>query len=261
MDNDLFQFALMLAKKSGKYAYEKHDSIIVNHKGYDIRDLVTNVDIEIDEMLHKEILEKYPNHTIYSEESGYAFKDTEYTWSLDPIDGTSNYARSIPHYATSISLFKGDDICIGVVYNHATNECFAVDANGNVTLNEKSIKVSEVPRLSDAYVNFHPGRKKEYYTWAGSLKIALLKSAKKSLNLGASALDLCYVASGRMDIMIYGTLTTLDVAGALKILRAAGGELYNYKTKEPAKISDKPQQVIATNTSDLLKDFFKQIDI
>jgi myo-inositol-1(or 4)-monophosphatase len=255
---DMFLFAKNLAKQAGEYAYEKQRSVEVRHKNDDVRDLVTNVDFEIDEMLQKAILEKYPDHSIHSEESKGIKQGTEFLWALDPIDGTSNYSRGIPHYATAVSVMKDNEVIVGAVYNPTTDECFAVDPEGNATLNGEPIRVSKVTKLKKAGVNFHPGRKEEHREWAGKLKVFLLGAAQKSSNFCASALDVCFVAAGRTDVLIYGTFTAIDVIGSLQILRAAGGEIYDYETRKPLTELETPKRIIATSTPELLGDFFTQ---
>jgi myo-inositol-1(or 4)-monophosphatase len=144
------------------------------------------------------------------------------------------------------------------VYNPVTNECFTLEEDG-AYCNGVKIEVGKVTLLSDAYVNFHPGRRAEHRNWAGETQVALLAHAKKSMNLGASAMDLCYTACGKTDAVVYGTLSTLDVCGAIAILRSAGGEVYTYDTKEPVAYLPTPQRVIATLNKALLDDYFLHV--
>lgn len=246
------------ARLAGTYAKEHTRECVTGSKGGDYRNVVTNIDIAISDLLKEKVIADFPNDHYYSEEEPTAFVEAARTWTIDPIDGTSNYARSIPFYSSCVSVVHNGAVLAAAVYNPVTDECFTLH-EGEVRLNGTLVSVSTVATLQDAYVNFHPGRKAEHREWAGTLKKSLLQSVKKIMNLGSSALDLCYVAAGRTDVLIYGTLSTLDVAGAVAMVRAAGGEVYDYDTKKPIAYSEEPQRIIATANPTLLADFFDKI--
>ncbi len=250
----------MLARKAGEYAKEKNDTLVVSSKGGDPRDVVTNVDIEITDLLRQEIRSLHPDHAFYSEEAPEAIDEGVPTWIIDPIDGTSNYARSIPYYSSCVTLMHEGKVIASAVYAPTINECFQLTTDG-VLLNGDLVSVGQVETLKEAYVNFHPGRKSEFREWAGEVKKELLAKARKSINLASSALDLCYVASGRIDILVYGTFSTIDIAGTIEMVRRAGGEIYNYDTREPVGYSTEPQRIIATANRQLLESFFENITV
>lgn len=246
------------ARLAGTYALSHRADLSVGSKGGDYRNVVTNIDITISDMLKQEIAAQFPDDQFYSEEDPSSVDADVRTWAIDPIDGTSNYAREIPYYSSCVSVLKGGEVEAAAVFSPVMGECF-VFHDGKAAFNGKEIRVGDVTELKQAYVNFHPGRKEEHRAWAGETKIKLLASAKKSMNLCSSALDLCYLAAGRVDVLIYGTLSTLDVAGAVAMVRAAGGEVYNYDTKEPIGYSPEAQRIIATANPQLLKDYFDKI--
>lgn len=241
----------------GTYAFEKQQNAIVDFKNGDPQDVVTNIDHEIDTTIRQRITEAFPQHGFYSEESGVVSENEAHMWSIDPIDGTSNFTRGIPHYACCVSYLENNEVRAAGVYNPATKECFTYQ-NGEVFLNATKISVSNTISLKDAYVIFHPGRKEEMREWAGESLKVLLQHAQKNINLASAALDLCFLATGRVDMVIYGTLTTLDVAGAVAVVRASGGEVYNYETRKPVLFLSVPQRIIATATPELLEDYFRQ---
>lgn len=247
-----------LAQLAGSYALSHVKEIKVASKGGDYRNLVSNIDIDISNKLKAEISAKFPEDNFYSEEDISVIDENVRTWVVDPIDGTSNYVRSIPYYSSCVTVLKGKEVLACSVYSPVTNECFTLD-NGQMTLNGEPTEISSVTGLKNAYVNFHPGRKAEIHKWVGVTQVALLNSAKKTMNLCSSALDLCYVACGRTEVLIYGTLSTLDVAGAVAMVRASGGEVYSYDTKDPVEFSDDPQRIIATANLQLLEDYFDKI--
>jgi myo-inositol-1(or 4)-monophosphatase len=254
--SDIGATAKRLVKIGGDEALRGYSLLVVSSKNGDVRDVVTNVDVAISTLLKKEIANLYPDHAFYSEEEQQSINPDIYTWVIDPIDGTSNYARGLPHYGVCITVLYKDAVVSAVVYNPVTQELFIVD-QGVAYYNEVPMHVSGVRDLKEAYVNFHPGRRVEDRTWAGELQVLLLGNACKSVNLAASGLDLCYTACGKTDMVIYGTLSTLDVAGAIAMLRAAGGEVYVYATQQPVLFSQAPQRIIATNNALLLDNFFK----
>ena len=246
------------ARLGGTYALTHRAELSVGSKGDDYRNVVTNIDITISDMLKKEIAAQFPDDQFYSEEEPNLVDADVRTWAIDPIDGTSNYARSIPYYSSCVSVLKGGEVEAAAVFSPVMGECFVYE-NSKATFEGKEMKVSEVTELKQAYVNFHPGRKEAHRAWAGETKVQLLASAKKSMNLGSSALDLCYLAAGRTDVLLYGTLSTLDVAGAVAMVRAAGGEVYDYDSREPIGYSPEPQRIIATANPKLLEDYFDKI--
>jgi myo-inositol-1(or 4)-monophosphatase len=258
LNSEIRDLAKDLAVKAGQYAKQNSPRIKDSFKNGDVRDIVTNIDIEISDLLKAEIKLVFPEHNFYSEEETSLIDSEVFTWVIDPIDGTSNFARRLPNYSTCVTVLKAGEIIAAAVYAPITDELFVRDENHSYC-NGEIMKVAEVSNLSNAYVNFHPGRKPTDNAWAGEMKMELLKKAKKSINLASSALDLCYLADGRTDILIYGTFTTMDVAGVIEMVRQAGGEVYNYETKQPVLFTTSAQKIIATANPSLLEDFFAEI--
>lgn len=256
--NSLAKKTKKLAKMAGQHTLKQSAQMEVSSKEGDYRNLVTNIDIEISDKIKAKIAKKYPTDDFYSEEDTSVVERDKRTWVIDPIDGTANYVRGFPYYSSVVTVMEGGEVLASAVYGPRVDECFVLDG-GQVFLNDKPIKVKQTKQLRDAYVSFHSGRKAEYWDWASQTKVSLLEHAKKSFDLSSSALDLCYLAAGRTDVVIYGTLSTLDVAGAVAMVRAAGGEVYNYETKEPVDFLPQAQRIIATATPDLLADYFSKL--
>lgn len=243
-------FILKTIQEAGTYLEERsHGVFSVGHKGTDPRDVITDVDRELNTFITDAIKNHFPDHRIHSEE-GTQDMGAGYVWVVDPIDGTSNFARGIPHFAVCIGLLKDGVPLLGAVYNPITRELYHADETGSYRNDEKITVTSEVS-LSNATVLLHIGRTETVRSWGLSLQEKFLTSAKKTINLGSSALDLCYLASGRVDGVIYGTMSLRDVASAALIVRTAGGEIYNYDTGSPAELLAEPQKIIATATPEL----------
>ncbi len=256
--NEIEKNVKRLAIKYGNYAKNHVSEIKESFKEGDIRNIVTNIDIDVSNRIKAEISELFPEHSFYSEEDINLLDENVVTWVIDPIDGTSNYVRRVPLYSCCITVMKGGEVLYAAVYCPTTDECFSLGEDLSYC-NDDVMKISNVQSLIDAHVNFHPGRNPLNKEWAIKVKGELLTKAKKTMNLGSSGLDLCYVADGRTDVLIYGSITTIDIAGAIKIVRQAGGEVYDYETKTPVKYSREPQKIIATANRELLDDYFKNI--
>ena len=219
--------------------------VSISTKNNDPRDLVTNVDIEINDFIKSEISTYFPGDKIYSEETGGDITAGSF-WTIDPIDGTSNFSKRIPHFAVVISFVENGDIACGAIFNPVTKELFSFNKEG-AYLNGEPIKVTTVTNLSEAGVMLSIGRKEVTREWGINLHRHFLGNAHKIINLSSSALDLAFLASGRVDVVIYGTMTTADIAAAIALVRRAGGEVYDI-SGTPVKLSTEPQQIIATST-------------
>lgn len=215
-------------------------------KGGDPKDVVTSVDFAVNEFIIGKIKEIYPEDTIYSEEGGGSEGGSR-MWTIDPIDGSANFSRGIPHFSICIAFLENGVPEAGAVYNPVTNELFSFKRGGGAFLNGTPIRVSPETDLKNAFVLLHAGRKPEFREWGGRAYRQLLEHAKKTSNLAGSALDTCFVASGRVEANIYGTLSTLDIAAAVGILHEAGGIMVN-EVGESVPLVSTPQRIIAANS-------------
>ncbi len=244
--NDRYNFIISTIKQAGQLlldARKRHFE--VSSKEGDYRNIVTAVDLEINDFLEKAISLAYPEEVIFSEETDNAAAERTSFWSLDPIDGTSNFARNIPHFAVVVSYIENNEPIVGAVLNPVTGELFSFKKGEGVYLNGEKISVADISVLKEAYALLHIGRLEEIHEWGLEIQRIFLKEAKKTINLGSSALDLCFLAAGRVDIVIYGTITTRDIATAIAIVREAGGEVYDV-FGNPVSINLTPQKIIGT---------------
>jgi myo-inositol-1(or 4)-monophosphatase len=252
-----YEFLLVTIKEAGKLLLEKRDEgFETMSKGGNPRDIVTSVDVAVNDFIIAKIREKYPAHDIYSEEGGGTDSEREYAWTIDPIDGSANFARGIPHFAVCAGLLHKGEPILGAVYNPVTQELFSFTKGGGAFLNGNQIFVSKITDLADAYVFFHTGRKKELREWGGHSYAALLGAARKTENFAGSSLDACFVAAGRIEANIYGTLSTLDIAAAIGILKEAGGIAANEKGEE-ISYTKEPQKIFMTNNREVLEQLQK----
>jgi myo-inositol-1(or 4)-monophosphatase len=245
------KFVTDIAVEAGNLVVTSREKDLeVSSKNDDRRDVLTNVDLEVNTFVTEKIKESFPDEAIYTEEDASSIEGKDAYWSVDPIDGTSNFARDIPHFATVISYIEHGEAVVGAIFNPITKELFSFEKGKGAFLNGKPIHVSGVTTIEDAYILMHPGRKEEVREWALALQREFLARAKKNTNLGSSALDLAFLAAGREDAVIYGTMTTADIAVAVALVREAGGEVYDIDGN-PIELRDKAQQIIATSTRTL----------
>jgi myo-inositol-1(or 4)-monophosphatase len=254
-----FEFTKDLARRAGDQTltYWGHD-IDVQTKDGDPRDYVTQADLEISSLMVNEIQEAFPGEIVYSEESPDVDVSSGSYWALDPIDGTANFSRHIPHYASVVSYVENGVPVVGAVYNPVTKELFSFEKDQGAFLNSKAIRVSNIRELKDASVFLRAGRKPELWDWGGKAYAYLLEHAGKTYNYGSSSLDVCFVAAGRTEACVYGRLTTIDIVAAFGIIAEAGG-VTSDQQGNPLVISKAKTSLVAANNSDILESVRKGI--
>ncbi len=250
---DYEQHAVDMVMRAGELLRASYRGVQeIAQKGDDPRNEVTAADKALSRFLIEEIGKRFPEHGVYSEEGEGGESDRHtYEWAIDPIDGTSNFARAIPHFAICASLLKDGIPIAGAIHNPVTNELFTFDEKKGATCNGSSVRASSVQDPMKAQLFFHVGRKEKLFDWGATTMRSLLSGTKKIKDLGASGLDLAFLASGRADAVIYGTLTTQDIAGAIGMVRAAGGEVYSLVENAPVTFSTEPQTIVATSNRGL----------
>ena len=241
MKNTLFKAAI----ESGKILKENFGGTY----GIESKDVVSNLVTEIDTRSEKKIIEiikaDFPSHNILSEEIGAIDTESDVKWIIDPIDGTINYAHSIPLCCVSIGVEKKGDIVLGIVYNPFSGETFFAEKGNGATLNEKKIFVSSENDVEKSLLvtgfpytsSKNPTKQLEVFTKIVSSDIPIRR-------LGSAALDICWTACGRFDGFWEYNLNPWDVAGGSLILSEAGGKLSNFSGNE-YNIYEK--EILATN--------------
>ncbi|HWM45129.1 MAG TPA: inositol monophosphatase family protein [Burkholderiales bacterium] len=187
-------------------------------------DFVTKVDRAAEEAIIETLRKAYPDHAVLAEESGASAGSAEYQWIIDPLDGTTNFIHGFPQYCVSIGIRHRDALAHGVIYDPIKNELFTASKGRGAFLNDRRIRVSKCLRLGDALVGtgfpFREIGQIERYT--GQLKEIMQKSAGVR-RAGAAALDLAYVACGRLDAFWELGLSAWDMAAGALMIQEAGG--------------------------------------
>ncbi len=243
--------ALLLEHYRGDYKSDtKHD---------DPRDLVTEIDFKINNFLISKIKTVYPAHGIYSEEGSGLESASEYLWTIDPIDGTANFSRGIPHFAVCLGLLQNNVPIAGAVLNPITAELFSFKNGFGSFLNGKSIKVSSISDISKSFVLMVTGRRGELRDWGTKMYRKLLDRANHTRNLASSSLDVCFVADGRVEAAIYGQLNLVDISSAAGILLEAGGKITDLNGKKAEITDTKPQKLIFSNGTQIHQTIIDEI--
>ena len=215
----------------------------VSYKG--VIDLVTEIDHQSEAFLLGEVQKDFPDHHIFSEESGVIQGDIEHIWYIDPLDGTVNYAHNIPIFSVSIAYAYKGVLTLGAVYDPMRDEMFLAERGKGATLNGKSIHVSSTAELQKSLLvtGFpYDAWNTEQDNFANFIKFGKLSQGVR--RLGSAALDLCYVASGRFDGFWELALKPWDVAAGGLICEEAGAQITNVNGK--SDYISPPQSVIAT---------------
>jgi len=187
-------------------------------------DFVTQVDGAAEEAVIDIVRKAYPDHGFIAEESGETGADAEYLWIIDPLDGTTNFIHGFPQYAVSIAVQRRGALEHAVVYDPTKNELFTASKGRGAFLNDRRIRVSKCLKLDDALVGtgfpFKELRRLDLYM--KQLQVFMSKSSGVR-RAGAAALDLAYVACGRLDAFWELGLAPWDMAAGALLIQEAGG--------------------------------------
>jgi myo-inositol-1(or 4)-monophosphatase len=192
-------------------------------------DLVTEVDRGCEELIVGAILERYPEHDILAEENVYPQRNSSHRWIIDPLDGTTNYAHGFPWFAVSIALEIEGEVRIGVVYHTMMNELFTAVRGEGAFLNGERIHVSSRSPLKNALLatGFPYDKSLDNENTFANFERFQIK-ARGVRRAGSAALDLSYVAAGRLDGYWECKLKPWDVAAGFLIVEEAGGRVTDH---------------------------------
>ena len=201
-------------------------------------DLVTSVDRECERKIVGILQENFPGHSILAEEeTNIEAPQSPYRWIIDPLDGTTNFAHGYPQFCVSIALEQNSEIIVGLVYDPLRRECFRAVRGQGVTLNGQPIQTSPVHELDKALLGtVFPYDHREHADFYLSYFRAFMTRCQGIRRNGAAALDLCYVACGRLDGFCELKLKPWDIAAGALIIGEAGGKLSDF-TGAPLLIS------------------------
>jgi len=188
------------------------------------KDFVTQVDQAAEQAIIEIAHKAYPDHGFLAEESGASEEHAEYVWIIDPLDGTTNFIHGFPQYCVSIGIRQRGALAHAVIYDPLRNELFTASKGRGAFLNDRRIRVSSLTRFGDALVGtgfpFKELGRLELY--ARQLQ-TMMKTCAGVRRAGAAALDLAYVACGRLDAFWELGLSPWDMAAGALLIQEAGG--------------------------------------
>lgn len=224
-DPQLLATAVEAVVRAGEIHLSRFRSgVRVDKKG--VIDLVTEVDLEVERMFRAMVAERFPDHEVLAEEMGGGAGTARYRWVFDPLDGTTNYAHGLPVFCASLALEIDGEAEVAAVYDATRRELFTAERGVGAWLNGEPLKVSSTSALIEAMLvtgfPYDVHQNPEPY-----LRVfgAFLSRARAVRRLGSAAIDLCYIAAGRMDGFWEAKLQPWDVRAGALIVQEAGGRV------------------------------------
>ncbi|WMN58335.1 inositol-1-monophosphatase [Pseudoalteromonas xiamenensis] len=227
----MLNIAVRAARNAGKVilrACEDLSKVEASQKGSN--DFVTNVDKDAEAVIRETILKAYPNHSIVGEELGQIEgTDADYLWVIDPLDGTTNFIKGIPHFAVSIALKVKGRVEQAVVYDPVRSELFTASRGQGAQLNSKRLRVTNANDLSGTVLatGFPFKNKHHMDAYLDAFK-ALFVHTADIRRAGSAALDMAYVAAGRVDGFYEIGLKPWDTAAGELLVKEAGGMITDF---------------------------------
>ncbi|MEQ9402158.1 MAG: inositol monophosphatase family protein [Cyclobacteriaceae bacterium] len=219
-----------LAMEAGAFIREERKNFnrdLVELKGKS--DLVSYVDKETEKMLVTRLSEILPDSGFITEEKTTIQETKDYTWIIDPLDGTTNFVHDIPNYCVSIALMNNGEIVSGVVYEIANNECFSAWSGGGTRLNSELIKVNQDARIRDCvFATGFPIYNFEKIDDYLKILNELMKNTHGLRRMGSAAADMAYVACGRYGGYFEYNINAWDIAAGVILVQEAGGTVTDF---------------------------------
>lgn len=222
------EFAVELATRAGDAlaAHFRKDRELLGLRRT-VKGITTKYDEESDRMIIKAISEKYPSYNIWTEESGVTNRGSEYTWIVDPLDGTVNFASCNPLFCVTIALLRKGEPILGVTYAPVIDELFAAERGRGAFLNREEISVSAAEKLKECYVYFCEGGDRNRLR-TGEINGAVYPQVKDLRKLGSAGLEAAWIACGRGDAYVTTKIEPWDIAAGVLLVREAGGKVTDF---------------------------------
>lgn len=236
MHNPLVNIAISAARAAGNTitrALDRLDKIVVNEK--QPNDYVTEIDQQAEKAIIRTIQKAYPEHSILSEEAGeIEGQQSDYEWIIDPLDGTRNFIHGFPHFSVSIAIRHKGKIEHGVIYDPIRQEMFSASRGKGAQLNDRRIRVSKRKSLEECLLGtgFPFRHAKDLIEPYVQSLLAILPLSGDVRRAGSAALDLAYVACGRLDGFWEMGLQIWDIAAGALLIKEAGGLVCDFEGGE-----------------------------
>lgn len=253
----ILETAVDIAREAGTLLAHYYERGI----GFDLKgdfDLVTEADRASEHLVVERLQTHFPQHNILGEEGGLREKNSEYCWYVDPLDGTTNFAHGFPMFNVTMALERSGELVAGVIYDPLRQEMFAAEAGGGAFLNGRRIRTSKAPNMENALLaTGFPSRKRHTNVNVHFFhQVAMTTHGVR--RGGSAALDLAYVACGRLDGFWEFGLNPWDMAAGLILVREAGGR-YSDMRGGPGKIHGEHIAVTNGPIHDELLELFAEV--
>ncbi len=217
--------AVKAARKAGSIIFRYHNQInLLTVKNKANNDFVSEVDKIAEDAIINELKTTFPNHSILGEESGEILGDNRFQWIIDPLDGTTNYLHGFPQYAVSIALYENNEATHSVVYDPFKEELFSASKGQGAYLNEHRIRITNTRGFKDTLIGTgFPFKSPQYLDAYLAMFKAIHPQVAGIRRAGSAALDLAYLAAGRMDGFWEIKLNIWDIAAGALLVKEAGG--------------------------------------
>jgi myo-inositol-1(or 4)-monophosphatase len=249
MYSEMLTQAMKQVRSTGAWILEQQSmlsGIDVHDKG--LNQLVSRVDREAEQQLAEALGRLLPGAGFITEEDTVAqARDREYTWIIDPLDGTTNFLHGLPLFSVSVALARGNELLLGIVDVPALNECFTALRGGGAWLNGSPIRVSERDSLSASLLaTGFPYT--EFTQLPAYLEVLhrFMKDTRGLRRMGSAAIDLAYTACGRFDGFFETGLAPWDVAAGILLVQEAGGKVSDFRGGDDMLFG---KEIIAGNMS------------
>ncbi|MFC1752985.1 inositol monophosphatase family protein [Thermoproteota archaeon] len=246
MKKDYLGVAILAAKEAGKIHRKYFNTNFRTRTKTTSFDLLTIADVKAESVVVKAIKKHFPGHNFLCEENKYKKTDSHYTWIIDPLDGTSNFASRLPIFCVSIALAKDKEVVVGVIYDAIHDELFYAQKGKGAFLNKKRIRVTNTRSLKQSLLitGFYYDRGGEMERNLLNIKKFFIARIRGLRRLGAAALDFCYVACGRASGFWEFQLSPWDFAAGVLLVREAGGKVTD---QFGGKINIESSYIVASN--------------
>lgn len=228
----------VIQKYSGKISHK-------NIKNEDVSDISTDADLEAEKTIVSILKKAFPNHNIISEENEKTDRGSEYTWVIDPLDGSFSFMVNMPTYGVSIGLLRNNQPVLGVLFLITLNRLYWAQKDKGAFLNGKSIKVTYKDKLDDSAVVLDLGHRAKRKEKMDLYVNPLITKVGYAYSLGSAVADLGFVAEGILDVSVTQAWVWDFVAGTI-IIREAGGKVTDFEGNEPDWTKDR-LSIVASN--------------
>jgi myo-inositol-1(or 4)-monophosphatase len=228
--------ACVMARNAGKLLHDQFEKIQQVNDAQ-IHDIKLQMDIDCQRLIESQILKAYPDHSIVGEEESCGDPKSEYRWVVDPLDGTVNYAYGIPHFCVSIGLQRrsdqgklsaclgGYESILGVIYDPMRDELFTAEKGKGAFLNGRKISVSDRDKMNESILSVGFSKTEDTLQRGFQYYQNAMRKVRKIRTMGSAALDLAYVAAGRMEAYLEFKVQLWDIAAGIILVTEAGGDV------------------------------------